>query len=67
MKSTVYICRDCPTCERIVDHIKENNVKCEVVNISEGGKKAPRISIFPALYVEDKLMAYGVDIIEKIN
>ena len=66
MKPTVYICRDCPSCERVVAYIEKNKVKCEVVNISDGGKNAPFIGVFPALYEENILKAYGSDIMDRI-
>lgn len=68
MNSTVYICHNCPSCERITNYIIENNVKCEVVNISDNSKKdVPVVNIFPALYVNNKLKAYGNDILERIK
>ncbi len=66
MKPTVYICRNCPSCQRVVDYIQKNNVKCEVVNVSDGAQKAPEVGIFPALYINDKLKAYGNDILDRL-
>ncbi|MEQ8323924.1 MAG: glutaredoxin domain-containing protein [Vicingaceae bacterium] len=67
MKKCVYTSSNCPTCERVEAFIRNNRIDCEVVNISDGGKNAPHIAIFPALYIGGKLMAYGPDVVSRLS
>jgi len=59
----VYICFNCPACERVVASIEENSLDAQVVNVQIEKPDIPRIQIFPALFIDDKLTAYGDDII----
>ena len=67
MKRTIYICDDCPACDKVTSYIRQIQVQVDIVNINNGGVKAPFISIFPAYYENDKLMAYGEDIVKRLE
>ena len=44
-----------------------NNIEIQVIRIGEDTKDGPVISIFPAYFEDDKLVAYGEDIISKLE
>ena len=67
MTACVYICYNCPVCERIVEHLKNEHPEVKVVNVQDEKPDIPRIQIFPALFFDDKLVAYGDDIKAKLS
>ena len=67
MKRTIYICDDCPACDKVTSYIGQLEIQVDIVNINEGGSQAPFISIFPAYFENDKLMAYGEDIVKRLE
>ena len=67
MKACVYICHDCPTCERVVSFIKSNDLSCQIINVQDEKPKIQRLQIFPALFIDERLVAYGDDILDKLT
>ena len=66
MNRILYISPNCPVCDRVLQFIAEKKITCRIVNI-EGKTITKRItSIVPALFVDQKLIAYGEDIFLKL-
>ncbi|RMG83009.1 MAG: hypothetical protein D6707_01730 [Bacteroidetes bacterium] len=64
----VYIHNCCYACEQIVAYIHERKIPCEIINLSETNENPPfPILIFPALTINDRLVAYGLDIKKRLN
>ena len=66
---TLYITNDCPACDRVIDSLKSGTIDIAIVNISDPGKERPKlgVSVFPALFKINRLIAYGDDIIKKLS
>jgi glutaredoxin len=62
---TLYVSNDCSQCDNVLDYIKRKNIECLVVNIDDEGDSPPEpVFIYPVLFLNDELLAYGLDIIE---
>jgi len=62
---TLYVSNDCSQCENVLDYIKRKNIDCLVINIDDEGDSTPEpVFIYPVLFLNDDLLAYGLDIIE---
>ncbi len=59
---SVYTIPDCRSCDKIIDYIQSNQIDCRVINYHDEKPNLP-IFIFPALFYNDRLIAYGDDII----
>ena len=70
MKYSLYINPYCFACEDIMAYIDSNDLNVNIIDISKTSinSKLP-IVVFPALVLNEKLLAYGSDIIKylKIN
>ena len=65
---TVYVNNHCPACRLVTEYINQNALKCEVVNIDLEDKNPPvDLWVFPALFEDSRLLAYGEDIIERLQ
>ena len=61
----LYISNDCVQCNNVVDFIERKAIECLVINVdSEGDSPPQKVFIYPVLFNYDKLIAYGLDIIE---
>ena len=63
MDYTLYITENCPGCRRVLDRMAADEINIEVRDVSDGmdgGQNAP--SLVPALYLGNKLLAYGDEI-----
>lgn len=68
MKYTLYISGNCETCRRILRILGNDLPDVSVVNIDLPKNNPPAdLLIIPALFREDKLLAYGGDIPEYIR
>ena len=67
MNKVIYICKDCPSCEKVVAFVTSRNIEVQVVTLGDEAVNQPAISIFPAYYEGSKLMAYGEDIILRLE
>jgi glutaredoxin len=66
----VYVLNNCEACDAVVAHIQNEELECAVINISEVSDSESEKAgmIFPALFHNDILKAYGVqDIIKYLN
>ena len=64
----IYIRTNCRSCQRIAQFIKEKRINIRLINIDNQDEKLPaRLMIFPALLLGNKIIAYGDDIIDRLN
>ena len=62
MNFTLYVIEECVSCVRIMNELKAKSIVCEIVFLN--GEDAPEnLLIIPALFEQQRLMAYGSDII----
>ena len=65
MQYTLYIGKNCHQCQDVVEFMNINRIDYRKVHVHKSGENPPiEIYIFPALFVEDQLMAYGTDIVK---
>ena len=63
MSTKLYVGKDCHDCEKVVDYLAKHGKEAEVIDVDEQNLDLD-IFIRPALFVNEELMAYGVDIID---
>ncbi len=64
MKPTIYVANRCHQCGLVKDFVKRSGVETDIYNVDLSAAKPPmQIFIYPALFVDSKLIAYGEDII----
>lgn len=62
---TLYVSNHCSQCANVLDYIKRKKIECLVINIDDEGDSPPvSVFIYPVLFLNDQLLAYGLDIIE---
>lgn len=65
MHYTLYISNDCSQCGVVQDYIERKEIECLIINVDDEGDSPPvKVFIYPVLFMNDKLVAYGLDIIE---
>ena len=62
----LYIVNNCDSCDRVIAYPETNGIDCKIVTY-EDEKPVMPIFIFPALFYNDRLIAYGDDIITYFN
>jgi len=67
LKRRIYICKDCPSCEKVIAFVISQNINVQVINVEEDAEELPVIYIFPAYFEGNKLIAYGEDIITRLE
>lgn len=68
MKYNLYIGKECHECQTVVEFMKVNQIDFRKIHVHKGGEAPPiEIFIFPALFVEDRLIAYGTDIVNYLE
>ena len=64
MKPVIYIANRCHQCGLVKDYVKTSGVDTDIYNVDLQSIKPPiDIFIYPALFIDSKLVAYGEDII----
>ncbi len=64
MKPTIYVANRCHQCGLVKDFVKKSGIETDIYNVDLTNEKPPMdIFIYPALFVDAKLVAYGEDII----
>lgn len=65
MKPIIYVANGCHQCGLVKNYITKSGVDVDIYNV-DLTTKTPPISVFvyPALFVDSKLIAYGEDIID---
>jgi len=68
MKYTIYINDHCIGCDKVLEFLEKENIDCTVINVEKDGP-APEVNllVFPALFIDKRLIAYGEDIIDKLK
>ena len=62
---TLYISNDCTQCGNVVDYLRRKRIECLIINVDDEGDTPPEsVFIYPVLFMNDALLAYGLDIIE---
>jgi len=62
----VYTVSDCDSCDRVIVYLETNGIDCKIVKCEDEKPNLP-ILVFPALFYNDRLIAYGDDIITYFN
>ncbi|MGD1845568.1 MAG: glutaredoxin domain-containing protein [Salibacteraceae bacterium] len=64
MSYIVYTGNDCHDCDLVVEGLKANNIDFRVIQIDQEQVETP-VGIFvrPALFKDERLIAYGADIL----
>jgi glutaredoxin len=61
----LYVSNHCVQCENVIDYLQRKSIECLIINVDNEGDTPPeKVFIYPVLFNHDKLMAYGLDIIE---
>jgi glutaredoxin len=62
---TLYISNDCIQCAHVKDYLERKGIECLVINVDDEGDTPPEpVFIYPVLFMNDGLLAYGMDIVE---
>jgi glutaredoxin len=62
---TLYTSNDCSQCSNVQDFLERKSIECLTINVDDEGDSPPEpVFIYPVLFLNDKLLAYGLDIIE---
>ncbi|PIQ16912.1 MAG: hypothetical protein COW67_00680 [Flavobacteriales bacterium CG18_big_fil_WC_8_21_14_2_50_32_9] len=65
---TLFIGNNCLGCKQILDKLKKLNINITVVNIHDENPNLPfPLMIVPALIKDDRLIAYGIDIVKYLK
>ena len=64
MSYTIFTGEDCHECAEVTAFIREQNLEIRIVNLDKDSEKPPfRLFVRPSLFKNEKLIAYGSDII----
>ena len=64
MKPVVFLANRCHQCDLVKSYVKKSGVDADIYNVDLTSKKPPiDVFVYPALFVDSKLIAYGEDII----
>ena len=62
---TLYVSNDCKQCATIVDYLQRKDIEFLLINVDDEGDNPPeKVFIYPVLFMNEALLAYGLDIIE---
>jgi glutaredoxin len=68
MSYIVYVSNHCAGCKTVMNFLSESQIDCQVINVDNNNVPVPEnIFIFPALFKQEKLIAYGDDIINHLS
>lgn len=60
----IYVGKNCHDCKEVIETINKHKALFEVNDIDKSCKKPPiPLFVFPSLFKDEKLIAYGFDII----
>lgn len=64
MSAVVYVANWCHQCGLVKEFLKKSSIDADVYNVDLTNRKPPiDVFVYPALFVDSKLIAYGEDII----
>ena len=64
---TIYLANDCHECEEVIEFVKTSDIGIKMTYLEGGELQDSEIFVFPALKRGNKVIAYGVDIINQLN
>lgn len=68
MNRILYIGNNCHQCKAVIDYLNSISIVYETVNIDETSHTPPvPLFVFPALFENNVLVGYGIDIISKVK
>ena len=63
MSLLLYVTDDCESCQNALNVIEKNHIDVEIIHVLNSPERVPvNLFIVPALFQDEKLMAYGADI-----
>lgn len=61
----LYTSNHCSQCDNVADFLKRKRIECLYINVDDEGDNPPEpVFIYPVLFLDELLIAYGLDIIE---
>ena len=61
----LYVSNHCVQCDNVIDYLQRKSIDCLIINVDDEGDNHPeKVFVYPVLFNQDKLTAYGLDIIE---
>lgn len=64
----IFVANRCHQCGMVKDFVKKSGVDTKIYNVDLQNVTPPMdIFVYPALFIDSKLVAYGEDIIEYFN
>jgi len=68
MSYTLYIANNCHECEEVEMEVAKLSVELEIINVDESEQKPPIPTFaYPALFKDQILLAYGSDILKRLE
>lgn len=64
---TIYLADDCHQCQVVSDYISNSGLTIEVVKLTGKAMEESGLFVFPAMKQGDKVVAYGEDIIPRLE
>jgi len=62
----IYVGENCHDCDKVIIQLKKMKKQFKVIDLDKSNKTAPiPLFVLPAMFVGDKLIAYGFDILKK--
>ena len=59
---------DCHECEKVLAYVSEHNIEIRTINLETQDERVKKqILIYPALCDNDKIIAYGTDILKYLS
>ncbi|MBL4652061.1 MAG: hypothetical protein JKY53_04225 [Flavobacteriales bacterium] len=64
----IYIAPNCHECDKVLEFVKEKNIQVQIRNLeTQKDRIEQQILIYPALCNNDKVIAYGTDILRYLT
>lgn len=68
MSYTLYLGNNCHDCDRVLKRMKGSTMEFQYFNVDEGEEEPPiYMHIFPCLFEDGELLAFGNDIVEHLE
>ncbi|MCF8276851.1 MAG: hypothetical protein K9J17_08960 [Flavobacteriales bacterium] len=68
MKPVIYVANWCHQCGLVKDFVRSSGIDADIYNVDLQHVQPPHdIFVYPALFVDTTLMAYGEDIIDYLK
>jgi glutaredoxin len=68
MKPVIYVANGCHQCDMVKDFVRESGLEVDIYNVDLQQANPPLdVFVYPALFVNAQLVAYGEDIIDYLK